>query len=379
MRCAAAAMLAAVVLTGTASQTTPATRGKPALFAVATAPYVFRFPSDHAAHPAYQSEWWYFTGHLRAANGRRFGYELTFFRIRLRPEDVVPEPKGPGRSRWRGDQLYAAHFAITDEAGHKFFHTERLARSALGLGAASTDKLAVRAGDWSLAGRPTTDPARERMTLHAAAGANQLDVLQVPVKPPAIHGRGGIFRKASCATCASHYYSYTRLNTQGVLVYDGTKFNVGGISWMDHEFGTNELASNEAGWDWFALQLDDGRELMLYVFRRRDGGSVAQTAGSLIERNGHVHALSADRFAVTAQGHWRAPQTHTDYPHGWRVQVPEAKLDVNLMPVLDAQEIVETSGPSYWEGAVDVRDATTSRSLGQGYVELTGYAEPVVL
>ena len=144
-----------------------------------------------------------------------------------------------------------------------------------------------------------------------------------------------------------------------------------------HTYTRQPLAIESGHGVW--VRTDDGRELMLYVFRRRDGGTVAQTAGSLIERNGHVHALSADRFAVTAQGHWRGPQTHTDYPHGWRVQVPEAKLEVNLVPALDAQEIVETSGPSYWEGAVDVRDATTSRSLGQGYVELTGYAEPVVL
>ena len=373
MKRAAVAAIATVVLTGAATRTTPAP------FAVAKAPYVFHFPSDHAAHPAYQSEWWYFTGHLRAANGRRFGYELTFFRFRLRPEDVVPEPKTSGRSRWRGDQVYAAHFAITDDAGRKFFHAERLARGALGLGAASAGQLAVRTDDWSLVGRPMSDPVRERLTLHAAAGGNQIDLVQIPLKPPAIHGRGGVFRKAACGTCASHYYSYTRLGTQGVLTYERTKFKVEGLSWMDHEFGTNELASDEAGWDWLALQLDDGRELMLYIVRRRDGGTVPQSAGSLIERDGRVRALSADRFTVTAKGRWHGPQTHADYPSGWRVQVAEAKLDVSLMPVVDAQEIVLTSGPSYWEGSVDVRDAATSRTLGQGYVELTGYVEPVVL
>jgi predicted secreted hydrolase len=373
MRRALGAALAALLLVAAASRPTPAP------FAFAKSPYVFAFPSDHAAHPAYQSEWWYFTGHLRATNGRRFGYELTFFRVRLRPEDVVPEPSGARRSRWRGDQVYAAHFAITDETGRTFFHSERVARSALGLGAAATSGLAVRADEWSLLGAPMTDPRLERMTLHAAAGGNQLDLVAVPLKPPAIHGRGGIFRKAACTTCASHYYSYTRLRTQGKITYQRATFSVDGTSWMDHEFGTDQLASDETGWDWFALQLGDGRELMLYLLRRKDGGYVPQSAGSLIERDGRVRTLPADRFKVTSKARWRGPQTHADYPSGWRVQVPEARLDVSLIPVLDTQEIVLTSGPSYWEGAVEVRDATTSRSLGQGYVELTGYAEPVSL
>jgi predicted secreted hydrolase len=370
MRRAAAAAIA-LMLCGAATRTAP--------FAVAKAPYVFRFPADHAAHRAYQSEWWYFTGHLRAASGRRFGYELTFFRVRLSPEDVVPEPKAAARSRWRSDQIYAAHFAITDEAGQTFFHAERSAREALGLGAAATAGLAVRADDWSLLGKPEADPLRERMTLHAAAGANRLDLVQVPLKPPAVHGRDGVFRKGSCATCASHYYSYTRLRTQGALSYEGANFIVTGTSWMDHEFGTNQLSSDEAGWDWVSLQLDDGRELMLYVFRRRGGGIVPLPAGSLIERDGHVRALAAGTVTLTATGHWRSPQTHTEYPSGWRVRVPEARVDVNLTPIVAAQEMVLTSGPSYWEGAVEVRDAASSRSLGQGYVELTGYADPVVL
>jgi len=372
MKRAAAAALAALILCGAATRT-------PAPFAVARAPYVFRFPADHAAHRAYQSEWWYFTGHLRATSGRRFGYELTFFRVRLQPEDVVPEPKGGARSRWRSDQIYAAHFAITDEAGRKFFHAERSAREALGLGAAATAGLAVRADDWSLLGKPGTDPLRERMTLHAATGTNRLDLVQIPLKPPAVHGRDGVVRKGSCSTCASHYYSYTRLRTQGALSYERANFTVTGTSWMDHEFGTNQLSSDEAGWDWVSLQLDDGRELMLYVFRRRDGGVVPQSAGSLIERDGRVRTLTRDRFTLTATGRWRGPQTHADYPSGWRVRVPEALIDVNLSPIVAAQEMVLTSGPSYWEGAVEVREAATSRSLGQGYVELTGYAEPVVL
>lgn len=349
-------------------------------FAIAKAPYVFAFPADHGAHPLYQSEWWYFTGHLRSSSGRRFGYELTFFRVRLQPEDAVPAPAASARSRWRGDQVYVAHFAIADEAGRKFVQSERVARQALGLGAAVKGRLAVRADAWSLLGEPLADPRREKMTLHAADAANGLDIVQSPEKPPAVHGRDGVFRKGACASCASHYYSYTRLRTRGTLRYAGTRLAVDGTSWMDHEFGTNQLQPDEAGWDWMALQLDDGREVMLYMFRRKDGALAAQSAGSLIERDGSVRALPLSAFRVSATGRWHSPQSGAVYPSGWRVQVSSAKLDLVLSPVVANQEMVPSSGPAYWEGAVDMRDAAPpSRARGQGYVELTGYTEPVSL
>jgi predicted secreted hydrolase len=351
-----------------------------AAFVIATAPYVFAFPGDHGAHPLYQSEWWYFTGHVRSSSGRRFGYELTFFRVRLQPGDVVPAPVASARSRWRGDQVYAVHFAITDEAGRKFVHTERVARQALGLGSAVKGRLAVRADDWSLLGEPLANPKEERMTLHAADAQNGLDLVQVPEKPPAIHGRGGVFRKGACASCASHYYSYTRLRTRGTLRYAGTRLNVDGTSWMDHEFGTNQLDPSEVGWDWMSLQLNDGREVMLCMFRRKDGSLAPQSAGSLIERDGRVRALPLSAFRVTATGRWHSAQTAVDYPSGWRVQISSAQLDVVLAPAVPNQEIVPSSGPAYWEGAVDVRDAAApGRTRGQGYVELTGYTEPVSL
>jgi predicted secreted hydrolase len=354
---------------------------KPAVtpFAVAKAPYAFHFPADHGAHSLYQTEWWYYTGHLRASNGHIFGYELTFFRFRLRPEDVVAAPKGTPRSRWRGDQVYAAHFAITDVTGGQFFHTERVARQALGLGAAATGRLAVRADDWSLLGVPGSDPARERMTVHAAAAGMRLDLVQTPLKPSAIHGSGGTLRKGPCASCASHYYSYSRLATSGKLAYDGTVYAVTGTSWMDHEFGTDQLPSDEVGWDWVSLQLDDGRELMLYLFRRKDGSYVPQSSGSLIGRDGGVRHLAFGDITLTATGHWHSAATNALYPSGWRLQAPLAGIDATLTPVLAGQEIVLRDGPSYWEGVVDARDAKTSRALGRGYVELTGYAEPVVM
>jgi predicted secreted hydrolase len=339
-------------------------------FANANVPWRFAFPRDHAAHDRFASEWWYYTGHLRARDGRRFGYELTFFRIGLRPGRVAA---APGRSRWRGNQLYPAHFALTDERGKSFFFAERFARDALGAGFASTQRLEVRADAWGLAG---TSPFR----MHAEAGEVALELEQRTEKPPAIHGHDGISKKASCATCASHYYSMTRLRTQGVVVLRGERFAVDGISWMDHEFGSSQLQADQTGWDWFSIQLDDRRELMLYLLRRKDGTPVPESSGSLIDRDGRVHYLSRSGFSVAATGTWTSPHTRGTYPSGWRVRVPSAGVDVVLVPVLADQELANTvGGVSYWEGAVDVTDAASGRPLGAGYVELTGYAGAVPL
>lgn len=338
-------------------------------FRIATAPYHFTFPRDHGAHFAYQSEWWYFTGHVRTAEGRRFGFELTIFRFGLRPGEMrVPKDL----SRWHGSEIYPAHFAITDVSGHRFVHDERFSRDALGMGFASARTLNVRSGDWSIAG---LDP----IELRARAGRNAISLALRPEKPPAINGRGGISRKAACASCASHYYSMTRLRTQGDVVVDGSRYEVQGISWMDHEYGSDELQPSQRGWDWFALQLDDGRELMLYVLRQKNGSITPQSSGSLVGRDGRVRFLPLSAFATQALGAWKSPQTHAVYPSGWRVRVPSAGLDVAVTPVLDDQELVDPQlGVAYWEGDCDVSGRDGGRTVhGVAYVELTGYAGSV--
>ncbi|MGB8265709.1 MAG: lipocalin-like domain-containing protein [Candidatus Velthaea sp.] len=340
-------------------------------FTSANAPYAFRFPRDHAAHAGYQSEWWYYTGHIRTRDGRRFGYELTFFRVGLAPGDPAP---GPLQSGWRGNQLYPAHFALTDESSGRFFYAEKLAREALGMGRASTARLDVRVDDWWLRG---SAPFR----MHAAApGGTTIDFVQFSQKPPAIHGHDGISRKAACATCASHYYSLTRLHTTGFLTYGGARLPVEGISWMDHEFGSGELQANQVGWDWFSIQLDDRREVMLYRLRQTDGRVTPESSGSLVDPHGRVVYVPLAGFSIAATGSWTSPVTHGVYPSGWRVRVPQARLDLTLTPAAADQELANTSGGvSYWEGAVDVRDASSGRVLGVGYVELTGYAGTVSL
>ena len=345
-------------------------------FAIARAPYTFAFPRDHGAHPAYQSEWWYYTGHVRAKDGRRFGYELTFFRVGLKPGDPQPTPT---QSRWRGHELYPAHFALTDEAGKTFYHVDRFAREAIGMGASSVGRLDVRADDWTLRGAPAGKPDLERMTMHAsqhtANGLDAIDFVQVPEKPPAVHGHGGVSRKAACRSCASHYYSYTRLHTTGTLTFDGQKLAVDGLSWMDHEYGSDELQRDQAGWDWFAIQLDDKRELMLYLLRQKDGSVTPQSSGSLVEPDGRVRYLARSDFAIDHTATWKSPHTGGVSPSAWRVRVPAAKIDLTIAPTVADQELAgTTTGVSYWEGAVDIRDAFARKLLGVGYVEMTGYA-----
>jgi predicted secreted hydrolase len=350
---------------------------KPEPFAIATAPYEFHFPQDHGAHPGYQSEWWYYTGHVRTHDGRRFGYELTFFRVGLHAGDPPPLPT---QSHWRGNELYPAHFALTDESGKSFYHVDRFAREALGMGHAAVGRLDVRANDWTLVGVPQGAADIERMVLHAGetepGGRNAIDFVQLPEKRPAIHGHGGVSRKAACASCASHYYSYTRLRTSGTLTYRGERMRVEGLSWMDHEYGSAELQPNQAGWDWFALQLDDKRELMLYLLRQKDGSVTPQSSGSVVAPNGSVRYLGRDAFLIDVLGHWKSPHTAATYPSGWRVRVPSERLDITLSPTVLDQELAGTSGGgiSYWEGSVDIRSAATAIPLGLGYVELTGYA-----
>ena len=335
-------------------------------FAVANAPYRFEFPRDHGAHFAYQSEWWYFTGHLRAEDGHRFGYELTIFRFGLRPGNLHPTA---GESRWHTSQVYPAHFAITDVRRGVFANYERFERGALGLASAKEATLDVRSGDWSIAG---TNPIH----LVAAKGGSALKFALASEKPPAINGQGGISRKGPCSSCASHYYSLTRLKTSGSVESGGVRYRVSGISWMDHEFGSDELQANQTGWDWFALQMDDDRELMLYRLREKNGGTTAQSSGSLVARDGKVRHLVLRDFQTEPLGTWKSPHTGAVYPSGWRVRVPSEGIDVTVIPVMRDQELVDRQlGVAYWEGDCDVRGSAGRRPIhGVAYVELTGYA-----
>lgn len=320
--------------------------------------YRYAFPRDHAAHPNFQTEWWYYTGHLRAADGRRYGFELTFFRVGVRREVA-------SCSAWSLRDVYFAHFTLTDEPGRRYRVADRISRGALGMAGARTDRYHVWINGW----RAGLEGAAHR--LRASHPEFALDLRLLSAKPPVIHGQDGIIRKAAGPGRASHYYSLTRLHGSGTLRLGEERLAVSAQAWMDHEWGSNQLTPEQVGWDWFSLQLEDGRELMLYLMRHRDGSVDPVSSGTLVGPDGRSGHLPLSAFRVTATGEWRSPRTGGRYPSGWRVQVPGARLDLRVRPVLSDQEVVTTGGAGvvYWEGAVRVSGTVA----GVGYVELTGY------
>ncbi len=334
-------------------------------FRLAVPPYAYAFPRDHASHPEFRTEWWYYTGHLRAA-GRSWGYELTFFRVGL------SRTRGPSPSAWAARDVLFAHLALTDETRGRFRHEEAVSRPALRMAGADTARYHVWIHDWSaaLADDGTTHVLRARTPGFGIA----LEL--APGKPPAVHGEGGVSQKTAGVGNASHYYSLTRLATRGVLLEGADSVRVDGVSWMDHEFGSGRLTPAHAGWDWFSVQLDDGRELMLYQLRLAKGGIEPLSHGTLVRADGTTRALSLADFRVETTGAWTSPRTGARYPSGWVLRVPAERLAIALEPVVKDQELVAASmgGVTYWEGSVRVRPVAGAAPVaGEGYVELTGY------
>ena len=339
-------------------------------FARALAPRGFVFPADHGPHPAFRTEWWYFTGNLEAAGGRRFGYQLTFFRNALAPGAVARA------SHWAAREAWLAHFALTDVEGRRFHAFERFRRGALGLAGAEARPFRVWLDRWEASGSvnsPAAAAAWGPLTLHAAAGEVALDLRLAPGKPPVLQGDGGLSRKGAAPGQASYYYSLTRMPTTGRLRLDGQDLTVRGLSWMDREWSTSSLSPGQVGWDWFALQLADGRELMLYRLRLADGGIDPASSGSLVAADGAKRHLARRDFAVAELARWESPAGGS-YPARWRVRVPSAELDLEVRPLLTDQE--HRGAFRYWEGAVAVEGTAAGAPVaGRGYVELTGYTE----
>jgi predicted secreted hydrolase len=348
--------LGATTLVGAAEHDQPFRRALPG--------YEFRFPADHAAHPDFRTEWWYYTGHLSTAQGRTFGFQLTFFRHALRRPDEVR------RSRWALHTLYFAHLAVTDEEGGSFRFQEKVSRGSLGLAGAETSRYVVWVEDWSA----RLEGQSHRLT----AGREEmgLDLTLVPSKKPVIHGRDGVSQKAEGEGYASHYYSITRLALSGTLAWQGRSYPVTGEAWMDHEFGSNQLRDYQVGWDWFSVQLDGGVELMLYLIRHRDGRIDSTSSGTLVRPNGAAEHLALGAFQVEVLGSWRSKKSGVTYPSGWRLKVPQYELDLTLTPTLPDQELTTRKSTlvNYWEGSVRITGTVAGTpAAGRGYVELTGY------
>ena len=331
-------------------------------FAVARPGYRFAFPRDHGSHPTFRSEWWYFTGHLWTPDGtRRFGYQLTFFR------QASPPAPWKGSPAWRSDQLQLAHAALTDEAGRRFLVAERLDRAGL-LAGATADHLSVFHQDWR-----AEQEASGRIRLHMTVRGATLDLALDPATPPVIFGEEGVSRKGADPSAASHYLTWPRLSAQGSLrLPEGPAFEVHGQGWMDHEFSSNQLDAEQVGWDWAGIQLRDGRSLMAYRLRRKDGSQDPYSTVTEVGAGGRIRRRTR-AFTLGAAGTWRSPTSGATYPLPLVLEAWGERH--TLVPVLPDQELRtgRSSGITYWEGACRVLDGA-DREVGEAYVELTGYA-----
>jgi len=334
--------------------------------------YEYQFPRDHFAHENFQIEWWYYTGNLETAEGRRFGYELTFFRSGV-------ESDQPAQSPWDIRNFYLAHFTLSDIAGGRFHQAERVHRSGPGLAGASLAERRIWNGNWQVEWLDPADPLGGQK-LHAVADGFEVELDLRPAKPPVIQGENGVSQKAAGEGKASHYISFTRLLSEGAVTVGGERFEVSGATWMDHEISTDSMGEGQVGWDWMSILWDDGTEMMLYRMRREDGSMDPHSSGTLIDREGRTTHLRAGEYTMTPTAWWTSPDTGARYPLEWDVEVPKLGLRFTASTPLEQQEVVSRAGPSYWEGAMDFEGSSSRGQVrGRGYLEMTGYDRPLTL
>lgn len=331
-------------------------------FTRAVEPLDWSFPQDFGAHPDYQTEWWYYTGNVMTEEGRRFGYQFTVFRRAILPTETDT------KSEWRTNQIYMAHFTVTDVENQKFYHFQRFSRGAADLAGVTLDpRYRVWLEDWEVLAQ-NDEATLTQVT--AATDEVAVNLLLEQTKPPALQGEGGLSQKSEDPGNASQYYSLSRLITRGTLRVGDETFTVSGATWKDHEFSTSALGSDAQGWDWFGLHLDDDRELMLGQIRLVEGGRDPVFGGLLVLEDGTTRKLESGDFTITPTSTWVSPHTGAEYPAGWQISIDIGEndpLDLTLTPLVPDQEL--TDGIAYWEGAVEIGGDVT----GHGYAELTGY------
>lgn len=316
------------------------------------------FPEDHGAHPALRTEWWYITGHAQA-QGRSFGFQVTFFRSRV---DATQQMQ----SRFAAKQLVFAHAAVTDVQGGKLWHDQRIARAGFGIAEAATDEARLRLRDWSL--------ERDASGWHAVVPASgfALDVRCAATQPVLLQGRQGLSRKGPQETQASYYYSEPQLAVSGRLALQGREFQVSGRAWMDHEWSEALMHPEAVGWDWIGMNLHDGGALTAFRLRRQDG-STLWDGGSFRGAGGALSIAAPGETTFTPQKRWTSPATNASYPVEWLVRTPAGAYTVRA--VIPDQELDSraSTGAVYWEGLSDLVDST-GQVVGKGYLEMTGYA-----
>jgi predicted secreted hydrolase len=335
-------------------------------FAQALEPGAIEFPRDLGPHEEYQIEWWYYTGNLATAEGRPFGFQLTFFRNALTP--ASPEIPLEGRpSPWRTNQVYLAHFALSDVANQQFYAFERFSRGAAGLAGAQAVPYRVWLDNWF-----AEEVAPGRVRLLAQTEDVSLDLLLTESLPPVLHGDRGLSPKGPEPGNASYYYSIVQQQTAGVVTVGGQRLAVTGLSWKDHEYSTSALSPGAAGWDWFSLQLDNGMALMFFQIRRQDGTLEPVSGGTFVYADGTTQHLTAADWRLEILDTWTSPTSGAVYPAGWRIHIPAVELELEGRPLMPNQELNVST--TYWEGAVRLNGTLAGEAVvAEGYIEMTGY------
>lgn len=336
-------------------------------FARATIPNDIEFPRDFGPHPEYQTEWWYYTGNLEGEDGRLFGYQFTIFRRALSPP-MMDNGLPLTESAWRSNQVYLAHFALSDIANNAFYPHERFSRAGAELAGAQAAPYRVWLEDWVI-----EEIAPGQVRLLAQAEDVGLDIVLMQTLPPILHGDGGLSPKGPEPGNASYYYSQVRQQSAGTVRVGSEVIPVTGLSWKDHEYSTSALSLGAIGWDWFSLQLDNGAALMFFQIRREDGTLEPFSSGTFIAADGSITYLDRAAWELTVTDAWTSPTSGAEYPAGWRIQVAELELELEGRPLMPNQELNVST--VYWEGAVEFNGALAgARVRARGYIEMTGYA-----
>ena len=338
-----------------------------------TGPRPFEFPADHAPHDGVQTEWWYVTANLADDFGNGLGLHFTLFRNALRARPLERASDLGTAHVWMG------HLALSDLATGEHRVAERFSREASSLAGHEPDPWRVFLEDWELLGvegfgEPGGDPQRPGFLLRAGNGDERIELRLSAAKPLVLQGESGYSQKGPEPGNASLYYSATRLEASGEWTLDGRTRSVAGNAWLDREWSTSVLPAGTVGWDWLSLQLEDGRELMLYQLRTSSGEASEYSHGTLVEVDGTKRDLPPETFELEPGATWTSPRSGASYPTEWSARVPTADLDLRIAARMDDQELDVTV--RYWEGAVEALDPQSGARLGLGFLELTGYEQP---
>ena len=334
------------------------------------------FPRDHGAHPGFKLEWWYVTGHLTDVVGSFHGFQITFFR-----RATSPREHRASKILFDDSELHLAHTALLDVENKTFEHDERVNRRGWDADA-QTDRLDIRNGNWSLRAETPAEPDSPILLEGRIRGTHQLKLRLVPTKRLAVFGENGVSKKGASKNAASYYLTYSRLRAEGHLIRSNRSvITLTGEAWMDHEISSSQLDQKQVGWDWLGIQLDDGREIMVYVLRQLDGSADPASKLTWVGVDGNLRAFGTDAFRLTAKGHWKSPSSGCAYPERLRLECTDpnsgSQRTFEIVPRFSAQEITSKLGRalSYWEGACEVREGGVRK--GNAYMELTGYGTPM--